>query len=415
MKYFWFALIFFYALSVSGQQKNIQEDFNKDFIKALNKKFSESDLNKMFKDYSMLLTPHSDVTRFAQQLQGNAISIFPLTHFKSQKLYINNITTLLNSPNPNQRILAYLVIASSGDITKERILLNKLKAETKKGNLIWAGMALLYLNCNHTTSLFDFLVKNEDFGDAHMLPLFIQLNKDSLQYTAYNRINSTNVKARILAAQILSVTPLNEKTEDLLMQAVRTWDIKLKGYAIYSVKQLQIGNLLETFKPLLDSPQTRSIALKALANSPTKADRQYLLELVNKHDTIPEPLLTCLYESKNEENIKYWLKLLYTKNLPKDYTYFVFTQPLISSDDILPDLQIALNKVKNPEVLGELVRALEGRTDDISIDIMIGFLQHPNSTVKYWTAKSLEHNSSIKIKNPKIKELIIKGLAAGND
>ena len=117
---------------------------------------------------------------------------------------------------------------------KENILLEKLTTEKDKGNLIWAGMALLYLQSNHTTELFDYLVKNEDFGDAHMLPMFIHLDKDSLQQTAYKRINNKDVKSKILAAQILAVTPLNSKTEELLKQAVQNWDIGIKGYAIYS-------------------------------------------------------------------------------------------------------------------------------------------------------------------------------------
>ena len=125
-------------------------------------------------------------------------------------------------------------------------------------------------------------------------------------------------------------------------------------------------------------------------------------------------MLNSLYESKNEDNIKLWLKLLYVKSLPKDYTFFVFKQPLIGSDDILPELQAALKAIKNAGTLAELVRALENRTDDNSIDIMIGFLGYPNSTVRYWTAKTLENNSSPKLKSPAIRKLIDSGLADGN-
>jgi HEAT repeat protein len=307
-----------------------------------------------------------------------------------------------------------LVIASSGDNSKENILLDKIKTETNKGNLIWAGMGLLYLQCNHTTALFDFLVKNEDFGDAHMVPLFIKLNKDSLQQTAYNRINSSDVTTKILAAQILSVTPLNSKTEMLLKQAAKEWDINVKGYAIYSISQLQIGNLLETLKPLLDSSQTRGIALEALANSPTEADRNYLFDLINKSDTVSEELLNCFYQSKNIENLKYWLKLLYTKPTPKDYYFAVFKQPLIQSDTILSELQTALQKIKDTEILHELVRALEGRIDDKSMDIMIALLKNENKSVRYWTAKTLEHNSSARLKNQEEKRLLNKGLQDGN-
>ena len=303
------------------------------------------------------------------------------------------------------------MIAASDDTTKSAFLLEKIKTETSAGNLLWSGMALLYLRCDHTTPLFDFLVKNEDFGDAHMLPLYIKLNKDSLQQTAYNRINSKNVKAKILASQILSVTPLTKHAEELLKQAVKGWSINIKGYAIYSIKELQIGNLLDLFKPLLDSSKTRYISLQALANSPTEADRNYVYELVDmQRDTIPKDLLDCLYKSKNEQNIQYWLKLLYTKPISTGYVFFVFDQPLLRTNTSLSLLQNTLTNVKSPEIQAELVRALEGRTDDISVDIMIRFLNSKNSTVRYWTASTLKNNLSPKVKTLEVQALINKSL-----
>lgn len=414
MKKILLASIIFFSFSIYGQQNIVDKNFIKDFTKALDKNFTEEKLNIMFKDYSALLTPSSCVTQLTEKLKGHELAVYPLYDFKSEKLYTDNIDKLLNSKNNNQRILAYLVIGSSGDTSKEKVLLGKIKTETNKGNLIWAGMSLLYLNTTHTTALFDFLVKNEDFGDAHMLPMFIELNKDSLQQTAYIRINSSDATAKILAAQILSVTQLNSKTEMLLKQAVEDWDINIKGYAIYSVSQLQIGNLLETFKPLLDSSQTRSIALEALANSPTAEDRNYLLQLVEKQDTISEELLDCFYQSKNIDNLKYWLKLIYTKPIPKKYILLVFKQPLIQSDNILPELQTALQQMKDNEILGQLVRALEDRTDEKSVDIMISLLKHENKTVRYWTAKTLDGNKSPKLKDENVRQLITKGLQDGN-
>lgn len=374
------------------------EDFKKDFEKALKKKFSEKELNNMFRTHSTFLTPHSDVTQLSANIKGQRIDHYPLADFKSERLYTDNIETLINSKNSNQRILGYLVIASSGDTSFENTLLKKIKEEKDKGCLVWSGMALLYVNTSHTTPLFDFLVENETFGDAHMLPLFIKLNADSLQQTAYLRINSDKPMAKILAAQILSNTPLNAKTEELLKKAVKEWDINIKGYAIYSVAQLQIGNLLETFMPLLDSSQTRRISLEALANSPTEKDRQYLYGLVNKQDTVSEELLDCFYHSKNIENLKYWLKLLYTKPVPEKY-YFSVTDKnsLIRKDTALKNVQVALEKINNAEILGELIRALEGRTDDISTAILLKLLTHENSTVRYWTAHSLEGNHSPKL------------------
>jgi hypothetical protein len=413
-KFALFCISLFFAVSTFGQKTKSKEDFKDAFAKALDKQFTEKQLDAMFSDYSELLTPYTEVTRLTAALQGHEIASSSLYDFKNDRLYTDNIDKLLNSNNPNHRILAYLVIAASFDSTKESVLLSKIKTEKSKGNLIWAGMALLYLRTRHTTELFDFLVENEDFGDAHMIPLFINLDKDSLQATAYKRIDSKNDKAKVLAAQVLAYTPLNDKTEELLKQAVKTWDMNIKGYAIFSVKELQIGNLLEIFKPLLDNSKTRSIALEALANSPTEADRGYLIELVYKQDTVPSELLNCFFHSKRIDNLQYWLKLLYTRHLPKEYIFFAFEQPLISSDGILSDLQEALVRVTDKHVLGELVRALRGRTDDKSIDIMISLLKHKSPSVRYWTANTLGNNTSEKLRTAEVQDLIARGLKDGN-
>ena len=205
-------LITFFSFSLFGQSI---EDFEKDFINATKTEFSETDLNNMYQKYSILLEPYYDM----MELMANNEQIveYPLSKFKETDSYKNNINILFNSKNDNQRLLSYLVIAGSGDKNFEKKLLERFKTEKSEGNVIWAGMTLMLLKSKQTTALFDFLVEYEDFGDAHMLPLFIQLDKESLQKTAYDRINSKNVKAKILAAQILSITGNNKKILDYLL------------------------------------------------------------------------------------------------------------------------------------------------------------------------------------------------------
>ena len=281
-------LITFFSVTLFGQKI---EDFEKDFINTTKMEFTEADLNKMFQTYSNFLTPHSDMTQLMANLKNEQIVEYPLSKFKETASYKNNIKILFNSKNENQRLLSYLVIAGAGDIKFEKKLLKRIKTEKSMSNIIWAGMALMHLKTNHTTALFDFLVEYENFGDSHMIPLYFQLNKNSLQKTAYDRINSENEKAKVLAAQIFSVTGKNKKTEKLLLDAVKNWDYSIKGYAIYSVKELRIGNLKNTFIPLLNNTQTRRIAIQALANSPTKEDVDYLKELSKNENPISKDLL----------------------------------------------------------------------------------------------------------------------------
>lgn len=402
------------SISLCAQENKNLENFKIDFTKALDKKFSEIQLDKMFNDYKDILKAQGDVTQLLKDLKGNETRIFPLYNFKNEKLYTDNINYLLNSENSNHRVLGYLVAACSYDTSKVNILLSKIMSEEKEGNIFWGGVALFNLNCNNTTELFDFLVKNEDFGDAHMIPLFFQLNKDSLQHTAYNRIDNKDLKSKILAAQTLAVTPLNLQTENILKEAVVHWDTNIKGYAIYSLKELHVGNLLTVLKPLLIDDKTRAISLQALANSPTKEDGDYLFELIAKQDTVQRDLLDCLYDSKKNEYIKFWLKLLYTRNIPTKYYFSVINHPLIGSEIILSDLQTALKKVKDKNILGELVRALKDRNDDKSVEIIASLLNHKKSTVRYWTAKTVENNQSYKFKSPEMVKLIQQGLQDGN-
>ena len=372
--------------------------FKEDFNSALENSFDEKRIDNLFAKYSTLLTPQSGTTQLLSGLKGENLTQFPLSDFKNENLYKNNIDKLLNSENTYQRLFSYLVIGASNDLTKELTLLKRLKEEKEKGNLIWCVMALLNLNTKHTTEIFDFLVENENFGDSHMLPLYMQLDKDSLRETSYKRYKSENVKAKILAIQTLSQTGKNHKTEQIVLNAVNNWDFDIKGYAIYTVKELQIGNLLQTFRPLLENGKTKKIALEALANSPTQEDKDYLLNLANQKDSISNDLLDCFYNSKNIENLKIWLQLLVSKKLPKDYYFSVSNNKIIYSDELIKDIQITIKQTKNEKVLEELVRVLQGRNDEESTNILINLLKHENLTIRYWSANALKGNYTEKLK-----------------
>ena len=370
------------------------EKFEKDFKEAIGSDFSESDFNGMFRTYSNLLMPHSDFTRLTASLKKEQIVQYPLSEFKETDVYKNNIQTLLNSENSNQRLLSYLVIASAGDTDFEKELLERIKTEKNKGNLIWSGMALMYLQTSYTTPLFDFLIENENFGNSHMIPLYIKLNKDSLRNTAYSRINSENLKAKILSVQLLSKTGKNEKTERLLLDAVKNWNYNIKGYAIFSVKELQIGNLKETFIPLLDSIKTRTIAIEALANSPTKEDVDYLKQLANSQEVVDEDILNGFLESKNPESVKYWLKLVSNGKIPEKYYFSTFRKPLLFSDELLSSVQSTLKTTKHTSIQKTLIKVLEGRKDTISEKILLDYLDNNDSSVRYWTVDALKNTNS---------------------
>ena len=226
----------------------------------------------------------------------------------------------------------------------------------------------------------------------------MQLDKDSLRETSYKNYKSENVKAKILAIQTLSQTGKIPRTEQVVLDAVRNWDFDIKGYAIYTVKELQIGNLLQTFKPLIENGKTKKIALEALANSPSQEDKDYLLRLANQKDSISNDLLDCFYNSKNIENLKIWLRLLISKKVSNNYYFSIPNNKIIYSDELLTDIQITIKQTRNEKILEELVRALQGRYDEESTNILINLLKHENSTIRYWSADALKGNKTEKLK-----------------
>ncbi|MEY8759500.1 HEAT repeat domain-containing protein [Chryseobacterium tongliaoense] len=398
---------------LSAQEKTVKE-FRKDFENAVKTDLTEDQLNHLFQNYPLILTPHSDTTQLFSRLEGNTPNDYSMLSFKDDNLYKQNIDKLIGSDNQNKRILAYLLIASTQDQSKEQILLEKIKTENSKGTLLWSGMALLSLKTNHTDELFDFLVKNEDFGDAHMLPMYFKLNKDSLRNTAYKKIVSNDEKSKILAVQMLSMTENNPKTEQLVKDAVKNWDINLKGYAIYTLGELQMSDLLNLVQPFLNDDKTRRISLIALANSPTKADREYLISQVNNNKNFDGDAMNALFNSKNPENLKFWLNIIQEKQKPKDYYFFTYDQPLLASDEMLEPLHAALQNTKDKDVLAELVRALEKRSDDKSVNLMLALLKSPHSTVRYWTAETIKDNPNPALQSKENQKLIKKGLEDGN-
>lgn len=190
-----------------------------------------------------------------------------------------------------------------------------------------------------------------------------------------------------------------------MRDAVKNWDYSIKGYAIYSIKELRIGNLKDDFIPLLDNPQTRSIAIQALANSPTKEDVDFVNQLLDNKSPVSEELLDGYYESKNIENVKLWLHLVSTRDIPENYFFSVNEQPLLFSDELLKDVQKALKTTKHIQIQQYLVSVLEGRSDQESMDIIFTYLDSKDSSVRYWTVDALKGKQPVEVLNKLIEML----------
>jgi HEAT repeat protein len=120
--------------------------------------------------------------------------------------------------------------------------------------------------------------------------------------------------------------------------------------------------------------------------------------LTDEKDSISNDLLGCFYESPNIDNLKIWLQLLVSKKIYNDYYFSVPNNPLIYSNEIVPLIHKTLNGTKNENVISELLRALQGRYDDTTTNLLIKYLKHKNSSIRYWSAITLEGNKSDKLK-----------------
>ena len=382
---------------------------------------SEEQADEFFSRYTDLLTPGSDVTQLSRSLRGREPAMYPLAPLKEEEFYEETIARLVESKNLYERIVGYAILAAAEDSSHNEKLRAALKSEEERTERLWAGSALLHLKDEHSSEIFDFLVKDEDFSDPHLLAMYFELDPILLQQTACEKIGSTDPRARILAVQSLVPAGLNPQTDRLVREAVASWDLPPRGYAIHTMGRLGMGELRELLEPSLSDKKLRRVALSALANSPTASDQDYLATLVESPEYF-EDVLDAYFESGRPEAVRIWLDLLAQEDLPNDYVFFTFKQPLLQSDELHLDVLTALEEIQNPKMLASLVRALDGRRDQKSVQMLIGFLDHADSSLRYWAAEALKEVQSpllverlpALLGDPDLRTSALTALAIGN-
>ncbi|MBX9668707.1 MAG: HEAT repeat domain-containing protein [Candidatus Obscuribacterales bacterium] len=360
--------------------------FAVDFHKACSTDMKQADLDQLLHDYSNLTMFSIDVNQ--KELH------YPLEKLRSEPTYAADIQSLLKSTNPYQRTLAYVTLGSSGDSSFNDNLLSAAKTEKLRTNKRWAGIALLFLHDNHTSDLFDFVVENENFGDAHLVPLYLRINKDALKKTAFEKIESNDPKARILAAESLTAAGPDPETDRVIKKALADWDPSIQGYALNTIKVLEIGNLKPFVAPCLDIPALRQAAMDAFANSPIPEDRDYLAAFLPTKGLVPQDILNAYFQSTRTDSLRKWLQLISDRDIPTDYHFTAAQQPQLKSNNVVADVRSAIRRTKNRQILQELPRVLEDRKDDESVDLLISLLSDKDPKVRYWAAHSLRERTS---------------------
>ncbi len=360
--------------------------FVADFHKACSTDLKPADLDQLLNDYSSL-------TMFSIDIRQKDL-LYPLAKLMSEPTYGADILSLLKSTNPYQRTLAYVTLGSAGDKSFNDVLLTAAKTEKLKTNRRWAGIALLFLQDSHTSDLFDFVVANEDFGDAHIVPLYMRINKESLKKTAFEKIESNNPNAKILAVESLAFAGPDPETDRVLKKAMADWEPSILGYVLNAIKVLEIGNIKPFVSPCLDIPSLRQAAMEAFANSPTPEDRDYLAAFIPAKGVVPKDILNAYFQSTRTDSLRKWLEFVADRDIPADYNFNVVHQLRLKSADVLADVRSTIRRTKNRKILQVLPRVLEDRSDDESVQLLISLLSDKDPTVRYCAAHSLRHRKS---------------------
>ncbi|MGV9012544.1 MAG: hypothetical protein ACOH13_08125 [Flavobacteriales bacterium] len=270
------------SLSVCGQDTSGIHGYEADFITAANHDLTENELNEFYAKYDNLIFPHQGTTQLMNSLKGIYTLYSPLSIFKYNSAYKNNIERLLNSSNSMQRILAYITIGSAADTSYDNVLLERLSTETNQGCLTWAAMCLFYNHSMATDQLLDFLAKHEDFNDAHFVNLYLQLDSTNLKMTSWKNIDSDNRNAQIISLQTLAHIDNSSKTDSVIIHAIKTWSNEYKGYAIAALLQRDSLIKFDILSPYLDNDTTRNISIQVLEESKFQSDKDKIGNLKRK-------------------------------------------------------------------------------------------------------------------------------------
>lgn len=407
MKKILFVFIIF-LLNVSVYSQTFEE-FKAEFASVFaNKTFSEDDYTTFFETYYKFL--NGGVLKpiklqlpipivIADSLVKEEPIVYTLAEFKDDIVYRKNIDSLANSENEWHRTLAYATMSAVGDLSCERLLLNRFKAE--KGVRLMDLILNTLLNIKSArTSEIIYAVASEPDMDKRVEKAYLfypRFNRDSLVNTAYERMNDSNYKLKMFAILSLLYTNLTPKTDSVLRSAVREWPPMMRNLTIITLTRLKMGNLFELLSPYLEDPKLRTGIITALIFSPTPEDRQNVRDIISAGDSVKGMALETLWNSQYPENVRFMLKCLYTKIVPPYYFFKPEENDILLTDSLLPDVQNALKIVQNSSLKGSLLFCLRNRRDDVSTDLILTFLSDESVKVRQIATACLDSNSSPKI------------------
>ncbi|MCB0696891.1 MAG: hypothetical protein KDC07_05980 [Chitinophagaceae bacterium] len=198
-----------------------------------------------------------------------------LPDFKDNALYMNNIRKLLLADNIYQRAIGYKLVGVLKDTSFSDFISKSLTNEKGDYAGFWNAYAVAITAPRATTVLFDFIVKYEDYGDAHMMPMYMQMDTTNIIRTAYERIDDTSMRAKILALQSMALLDTSNKSLTYIVDALSKWDDSIKGYAVVALGMREKKDLLQYLKPLADNTELKDVIIQVLNESESKEDIEF--------------------------------------------------------------------------------------------------------------------------------------------
>ncbi len=397
-----FYLVFQLLNTAQGQSL---DQFKKDLAWLISQKqLSDTTITKFYDRNHKLLDPY-----FSTDSLGFNLHNFPLASFKTDSAYKQAVTYLLHTDHQLSRGIAYGLLAAANDHGYDALLKQRLGSERTTAQALALVCSVLYLRIPATTDAFLVLTQPKQLEVfPYVLPILLQQPQDSLRQTAFRFINSPEPAEKSVALQLLRYIPLTVETKEVLWKAFAEWQEEYKLMVLAVIGSQNAGEVGVYAKPFLENPKTKAMALQAIAASSFKADRQLLMDYIDRQTELSQELITTLLFSSNIENNRLSLRLLTQKNSPaiplNYYDYLIFPERF-RRDELLPDVQTALETVTDPAILEKLIPLLANRFDARSTAICLRLLKHPEKPVRTQAAVALYGNPTSLLK-PVLPELL---------
>lgn len=260
-----FLLSFLLFLTSAGSRAQVPYILEKEFKDCLKRSFSEKDFMQFYHILDSLETVPMDISAF-----------------KAYKIYSTSISNLLHSVNYYQKGIAYRLLASLKDGSYNSLLLERMKIEDNKFLRTLNAASVMKLMPKQTTITFDFLVDCEDFATHPLIGTYLAMDEKSIIKTAYARVHDRRLKAKVFALQILARFDPDPKVDELIAEALKDWDVSIKGYAVVALGVHRSGNYKSFLAPYVKEAQLREVIIETLEKSSVAEDLVFAEQLKHR-------------------------------------------------------------------------------------------------------------------------------------